>query len=296
MSFSSNVKKELCSVEVSKDCCKRAEAYGLVLFSRFFSKSDIKLLTEYEFIAERYKAAVKSLINSEPKIYVTSSDKFTVSLDSEENRMDLLSELGYSNFTASYRIIQNNIENECCVGSFLRGAFLSCGTVQDPKKEYHLEFNASSKYKCADLVKIFEYLEYKPKTTERAGKTVVYFKDSSCIEDILGVMGANNGTLTVISEKIYKDVRNKVNRKVNCDKANIEKTCRASALQIAAIKKLSDSGKLNDFPEEIRELAALRRDNPEMTFEELGRLLKKPVSRAGVNYRFKKIIEAANKI
>lgn len=295
MSFSSDVKKELCAIECEKDCCQRAEAYGILYFGRAFGKDDISIMTDYDFVAQKYKNAIKYLVPSEPEEIVSKSGKITVSVNSRDERMDILNELGYSGNEQTMRLLTTNIEDECCFGAFLRGVFLACGIVTDPKKEYHLEFDVTFKSKSRDLTEIFEGFPVIPKLSDRNGVNIVYFKDSSHIEDILTVMRAHQSVLALINEKIYKDVRNKVNRKVNCDKANIKKTCEAASEQIRAIEKLIDSGKFEELQPELKELAKLRLDNPEMPLSELGANLSTSISRSGVNHRLKKIMEIAAK-
>ena len=268
----------------------------MVFFGRSFGSDDISIMTDYDFVAKRYVEAIKTLINVKPTVSYTQSGKKFITLDKKEDRMALLNELGYSGAETSYRIIKNNIERECCLGAFVRGAFLSCGIITDPKREYHIEFGVSYKNKASDFCDLFDGFSAVPKKSVRNGMNIVYFKDSSHIEDILTLMDAQSAVMELIEEKIYKDVRNNVNRKVNCDSANIKKTCKAAAIQLEAIKKLKRSGKFEELTPEQKELAQLRLENPEMAFSELSANLKKPISRSGINHRFKKIIEAAQKI
>ncbi len=292
MSFSSDVKKELCEIKCESDCCMRAESYGLLYFGRAFSKQEICLMTDYQFVAEKYKNAIRFLIQAEPKETVSKSGKITVSIEEKDSRIAILNELGYSSTETSYRLIPENIENaDCCFGAFLRGAFIACGIVTDPKTEYHLEFDVAYKNKCIDLSELFNGFSAVPKKSDRNGMQIVYFKDSNHIEDILTVMGAQVGVMNFIGEKIYKDVRNNVNRKVNCDAANIKKTFAAASRQIEAILALKDSGRFDSLPSDLKELATLRLENPEMTLSELGANLSTPLSRSGVNHRLKKITE-----
>lgn len=295
MSFSSDVKTELCAIENTQDCCRRAEAYGLLFFGHIFGKYEISLTTEYDFVAEKYKQAIACFIHTEPAVSVSRSGKITVSVESADDRIDILNELGYTGKETSLRLLKTNIENECCFGAFLRGAFLSCGIITDPKREYHLEFDPAFKNKCRDLCEFLDGFAVSPKISDRNGVNIVYFKDSSQIEDILTVMGAQMSVLSLINEKIFKDVRNHVNRKVNCDNANIRKTCKAASQHIKAIESLMASGKFEELDGEIKELAMLRLDNPEMTLNELGENLSKPLSRSGVNHRLKKLMESAQK-
>lgn len=291
MSFSSDVKKELCSIEHETDCCQRAEAYGILFFGRAFGKDEISLMTEYDYVADRYSDAIKYLIGSQPEKIVSKSGKITVYVHSTEDRIDVLNELGYSESERSLRLLDSNIENECCFGAFIRGAFLACGIITDPKKEYHLEFDVTFKSKSRDLTDAFKDFPVSPKPSDRNGVNIVYFKDSSQIEDILTVMGAQMSVMELIGEKILKDVRNNVNRKVNCDSANLRKTAQAAANQTKAIEILKSQGKFDDLPSDLKELAQLRIDNPEMTLSELGSSLSKPLSRSGVNHKLKKLTE-----
>lgn len=267
----------------------------MLYFGRAFGKDDISLMTDYDFVAQKYKNAIKYLVPSEPEEVISKSGKITVSVPDRDDRIEILNELGYTGNEQTMRLLTTNIEDECCFGAFIRGVFLSCGIITDPKKEYHLEFDVTFKSKSRDLAEIFEDFPAVPKQSDRNGVNLIYFKDSYHIENILTVMGAHQSVLELIGEKILKDVRNNVNRKVNCDNANIKKTCTAAAVQIEAIEKLIDSGKFEELTPELKELAKLRLDNPEMTLNELGANLSNPVSRSGVNHRLKKLIDIANK-
>lgn len=291
MSFSSDVKKELCTIEHSSDCCQRAEAYGILYYGRAFGKEEISLTTDYDYVAERYIRAINYLSTYTPEMIVSKSGKITINVDSYEARMEILNELGYSGNERAMRLLTTNIENECCFGAFIRGVFLACGIITDPKIEYHLEFDVTFRTKSRDLIDIFEDFPVTPKQSERNGVNIIYFKDSSQIEDILTVMDAQMSVMELIGEKILKDVRNNVNRKVNCDSANLRKTALAAATQTEAIEKLKSQGKFDDLPTDLKELAQLRIDNPEMTLAELGASLSKPLSRSGVNHKLKKLTD-----
>lgn len=295
MSFSSDVKKELSAIDCESYCCQRAEAYGMLYFGRAFGKDEISIMTDYDFVAQKYINAIKNIVPCEPEMITSKSGKVTVSVSDKDTRIDILNELGYSGNESTMRILTTNIEKECCFGAFIRGVFLSCGIITDPKKEYHLEFDVTFRSKSRDLSEMFEGFSAIPKQSDRNGVNLIYFKDSSHIEDILTVMGAHQSVLALINEKIYKDVRNNVNRKVNCDNANIKKTCEAAAEQIRAIEKLQEKDILEEIPSELKELALLRLDNPEMSLSELGANLTIPISRSGVNHRLKKLMELASK-
>lgn len=263
----------------------------MLYFGRSFDKYEISLMTDYDFVAKRYEQAIYNLVQINPTVTQSKSGKYTVSVSDSNDRFDILNELGYTGSETSMKLLKSNIENECCFGAFLRGAFLSCGVITDPKKEYHLEFDVNFKNKGRYLSELFSDFTAIPKISDRNGMNMVYFKDSAQIEDILTVMGAQNSVMELIGEKIFKDVRNNVNRKVNCDRANIKKTCLASENQIAAIVKLRKNGKFETLSSDLKEIALLRLENPEMTLSELGENLSVPMSRSAVNRRLKKILE-----
>lgn len=295
MSFSSDVKKEIASIE-SDDCCKRAMAYGMLLYSKIFSKDDMYIQTEHKYVADAYNNCVKFIIGKEAKIICSPSSKYTVSVPTYEDRMEILHEFGYRGNEISFSINENNIENECCFGAFIRGVFLVCGIVTDPSKEYHLEFDVSLRSKCAQLKQAFKRFPVTPKTAQRNGGYILYFKDSEQIADILALCGASTSMMALIGEKILKDVRNQVNRKVNCENANLQKVCNAASSQISAIRKIYKLKGKEYLPEHLRQIADLRIENPEMTLSELGENLPEQLTRSGVNHRLKKIEQIANEL
>lgn len=203
---------------------------------------------------------------------------------------------GHTAGAATTRINRANITDDCCYAAFLRGAFLACGTVTDPRKNYHLEFVVSHKKLCLDLMKLMEELSLTPKYIMRKGNHIIYFKDSESIEDVLTVIGASNAALEIMGIKIEKDVKNSVNRKLNFEMSNLSKTVNASTVQMAAIKKIISKHNVGWLPPNLREIAVLRIENPDVTLKELGEMLSVPLSRSGVNHRLKKLIEIAESI
>lgn len=180
---------------------------------------------------------------------------------------------------------------------FFGGVFISCGSLSDPNKDYHMEFVFQNMDICnfLGLILIDNY-GIVPKQTERKGQQVVYIKESENIEDMLTLMGAQSCSLEIMNIKIFKDIRNKVNRAVNCDNANIEKTLRAAKKQIADIELIEQTVGLEQLPDELREIAELRLENPDLNLKELGAALSRPVSRSGANHRLARIAEIAEKI
>lgn len=181
----------------------------------------------------------------------------------------------------------------------LRGAFLTCGTVNNPSKGYHLEFVVPYTNLSRDLERFIadcDELSVSPKRITRNSTQVIYFKDSESIEDILAAMGAVNSCLELMGVKMYKDMRNNVNRKLNFENANLDKTIDAATKQIEAIEHIKKTVGLSYLSDELRELAVLRTDNPDMSLRELGESLKSPLSRSGVNHRLKKLCSIADEI
>ena len=157
------------------------------------------------------------------------------------------------------------------MAALLRGAFLACGTLTDPEKDYHLEFVVPYRYISRDLAKLLHEWNLAPKQLERKGSHVVYCKDSERIEEILTLMGAQNAALELMGIKMYKDMRNNINRKINFETANISRTANAAAEQVYAIETILEHAGLESLPEELKEIALLRLENPEMSLRELGR-------------------------
>jgi len=185
------------------------------------------------------------------------------------------------------------ITRDCCRGAFLRGAFLSGGSVADPDTRYHLEFSTPYRSFSSALQNFFMDLGLTPHQTMRAGKHLIYFKLSEAIEEILTHAGAHRAALKVMEAKVVKEVRNNVNRYVNCETANITKTVAAAQLQTQAIRALAESGRLDTLPEALRETARVRLENPEASLASLGAMISPPVNRATLNYRLKKLMDIA---
>lgn len=181
-------------------------------------------------------------------------------------------------------------------GLFLRGAFISCGIVSDPNKEYHLEFSVGDEEKSNYLCRLINESGMKIKISSRKGKYILYTKDSEGISDILTFIGAMISSMEIMNAKIYKGVRNNVNRAVNCEAANIDKIVTASRKQIEDIEFIEKTKGLGCLSEELKIIAELRRDNPEMSLSEIGKLAVPEISRSGVYHRLKKIGEIAERL
>lgn len=173
--------------------------------------------------------------------------------------------------------------------AIIRGAFMGSGSVNNPEKEYHLEIDMNNQENQQKFLKILQELKIRVKTFQ----TSIYIKEGEEISKFLALIGANKAVMQFEDIRIQKEMRGKVNRLVNCETANLNKTINASIQQIAAIRKLQETGKFNKLDNNLKEIAILRIENPDMPLIELGKMLKEPIGKSGVNYRLKKIMEIA---
>lgn len=298
MSFASETRRELCTIQ-QQECCRHAEVYGILLFAHSFSHQSILLQTESEQ-AVRHAAeliAAETGIFPEIRIPLTRNRGNRIcTLEIPTSQCEAVMEcFGHSTSELHLQINEANIENDCCRAAFLRGMFLSCGTVSDPMKQYHFEFRIPKHHLFKDSERLMSDLKLAHfNSAERKNTHIIYCKASEEIADILTFLGAPQASMQLMQIKMLKEVRNTANRLRNLDTANIDKTLEASSLQLQAIKKLKESGKFDVLPEQLRELANLREENPEMSLRELGEHLSQPLSRSGVNHRLEKIVSLAN--
>lgn len=295
MSFSRDVKDEICKNLPSGDCCVRAMLYGLLLCSHSFGEEGIALTTDNEAVATTAKTFVKQLFGDGFCVYViersSSSGRTVFALhivDREEVR-GLLAAFGHQPGEVSVRIKEQNFVCEHCVRAFLAGCFLSCGRVTDPQKEYHLELVTSRTNLTKDLMPQFVKVGLVPKYARRQGSHVLYFKDSGEIEELLTLFGAPMSAVQLMNVKIYKEIRNQVNRITNCETANIDKTVSAAAGQVEDIQYLLDQHAEDRLSDELRAVAMLRLQNPDMSLAELLATGELSISRSGLNHRLAKI-------
>lgn len=183
------------------------------------------------------------------------------------------------------------IRKECCRRSLMRGIFISCGTVIDPKKNYNLELVTPTPELCQELKEILNKEGFPFKTIKRKSKCVLYLKNSEAIADFLMYMGAYQSQMELINIKIEKEIRNDFNRAANSETANLEKTINAAVAQIQAIDTIQKTVGLDSLPEDLREIALLRLKHKDLSLSELGTRLQKPLSKSGVNHRLKKLMK-----
>lgn len=294
MSFSQDVKNELLKIEYENSCCEKSLLYGMLIFGKSFSQYGISMQTENKDISELYKSLLKKYCNVDCAVKVSPKARsYSVLIENKSDCDKILGAFGHS-MGGSLKINHANFDCPTCINAFLAGTFLSCGTISDPKKDYHLEFTVPYMNLAKSLVTFLEETELSPKQSNRKGYNIVYFKGSESIEDCLYLMGASSAMFEMMNVEIIKNIRNKANRTANCETANIDKTVKASLVQIDAIEKIESTKGLDYLNNDLREMAVLRKDNPEASLAELSRL--SGMSRSGVNHRLKKIVEIAQQI
>lgn len=305
MSFSSDVKKELCKSTFENREQLVAEFYGMVLFAKCFSSREIVLKTENPYTASRFELLLSELFNpiiekqSFLKLKNSNTKLYKVSVVSSDDCERIFEELGHYAKDIKLKINRANIESEQLYPYFLRGVFLSCGSVTDPQKAYHLELSVQFKTLAENLILFLneiDVLNVNSKIACRKGTYIVYIKGNDPICDFLGYIGASTSVMVIIETSAYKEIRNKINRQRNSEIANLQKLASAAAVQNTAIKKIIDIKGIDFLSDELKELALLRLENPDMSLKELGENLTVPISRSGVNHRLHRIINIAESI
>ncbi len=303
MSFAHETKSGLASASetIKRDCCRRSLIYGILYSAGLFSYTRIKLITACVPLAELTVKRLRELYSVEASMYITEkksgdaderrSCKITISPYRELER--LFRGFRYTDDDDESRVIEEVFKCPQCTQAFIRGMFMSSGTVTDPVKSYHLEISFTSEAFAAGAAHILTGVGLEPKHMTRKNEYVVYYKDSASIENFLAYVGATNAAFTVMNTKIEKELRSDANRLANSELANIGKTVAAAGDQIAAIKSLEASGKIEILPEELKATARLRLDNPDATLSQLAALHQPPITKSGVNHRLKKILESA---
>lgn len=298
MSFSSDVKNEL-TQSISSACCYKAEAFGMLIFGRAFSITEISLMTELKDVAERYCACIRDLTGVTPTLNCTDAGNYKVTIPDRGDRLTILEYFGYTGKELALRVNLANLEetnDDCCSRAFIRGAFLVCGSVTDPQKDYHIEFSVQKAKLCDDLMQIITDIGLKAKKIIRNNSYVLYSKDAESVEDFIGTMGANKAFLSVMQTRAMKDLKNQINRRSNFESANMSRSIEAGLKQVALIEEVLKKISLDDMTKDLSELCSLRLENPDVSLDELGKLMKPELSRSAVSRRFKKLEKIAEEL
>ena len=297
MSFSYNAKMELCNSSRGEKCCALAECYGVLLFCNTFSIREIRIVTGNHALGQRlieqFARAFQLSFDAVPEAERTGKQAYIIT-DPQKLGI-ILEKYGYApeNLLA-HHVNLGVLEDECCRRSFIRGAFLAGGAITDPAKRYHLEIVTDHYNVSRELFALLLDMGFVPKEMARSGNYVTYFRQSAAIEDLLTMIGAPIHAMAVMSAKIEKDMRNSVNRLVNCDTANVTKTIDASAAHIAAIERIIDAGMFESLPDKLKQTAVLRMHNPESSIKELADISTPPVTKSCLGHRLRRLEEISN--
>ena len=293
MSFSAKTKTELCRAPLARACCTVAEAYGVLLYGGAFSHREIRLTTENAAVANRLCVLVSRAFGVQVQAEACGLKHIVQVADARSLRR-ILGVLGYDfKYHLSYHLTRNMVETACCAAAFLRGIFLMGGAVASPDKKCHLEIKTAHQSLCREVMSLMLDMGLSPKMTERRSSAVLYFKDTARVEDFLTLIGASRAAMEIMEAKVEKNIRNTVNRQVNCETANLVKAADASARQVLAIRGVIDRAGEDAFPEALRETARLRLSHPDASLAELAGLCDPPVSKPGMNHRMRKLMAFA---
>ena len=299
MSVSFDAKNELCRLPVQKLCCARAEAYGILLYCNTFSAAEVRIITENPNFAARlpklFHRAFNLRFDRQPEPGAAGKMVFQIT---ERRKLERITDmLGYD--PRQNLVLHINfamLEEDCCRASFLRGVFFAGGSITDPLKRYHLELTTSHQQASRELEVLLRESGYPPKSVSRNGSFVTYFKQSDQIEDFLTLIGAPVAAMNVMSAKMEKDLRNSVNRRLNCDSANLDKAVLAAQEQLEAIRRLRAAGWLEQLPDKLKETAALREAHPELSLSELAETVDPPVTKSCMSHRLRKLMKLAEDV
>lgn len=276
MSFSSDVKEELARQHSKAKHCQIAELAAMIMQEGriVMSPPSLSFETENPILMEKYVLLMKRAFD-----------------------IDVSAEMDAQACKRIIEAIQGlYLEKTCCKRAFIRGAFMASGSMSDPNKAYHFEIVCRTPEQAARLQELMKEFETEPKIVERKQYYVVYLKEGSQIVDMLNVMEAYVSLMNLENVRILKEMRNTVNRKVNCETANISKTVNAAVKQIADIELIRDTHGLDSLPLPLREMAQVRLEYPEAPLKDLGAYLDPPVGKSGINHRLRKLAAVADEI
>lgn len=298
MSFSGDVKAELCRPKLSRKCCAQAEACGVLLYCNRFSPQEVRIVTESPAFAQRlsplfYKAFGLSF---DEKGDPDTPGKRIFTVTNPQKLAQLWDTCAFDPTGPAHHINFGLLEEKHCQLSFLRGAFLAGGSVTDPQKGYHLELATSHFRVSRELTALLLDLGYTPKETTRKANYITYFKQSEAIEELLTAIGAPVSAMELMNAKAEKLLRNGVNRRVNCEAANVDKTVDAAMEQRRAIQALRQAGVLEDLSPKLQEAAALREAHPELSLAQLAPLCQPPVTKSSLSHRLRKLIQLSQSL
>ena len=310
MSFSADSKQVLSKIIPNRKCCKIAELSALIKTTGTIQinegKPALKLNVENASTARKVYILLKKLFGISVEIrvkknhYFNKHNIYTLLISEELGFREILVSMGVlknrQEYRFNYGIDKSLMHEECCKRVFLRGVFLGCASISDPEKTYHLEFVIDSKQFAEDLEELLNEYDLNAKVITRKNQYVIYLKEGEHIIDLLNIIGAHSSLLELENIRVYKEIRNNVNRMVNCETANLKKTADASVRQIENIKFIKEAIGFYKLSRPLREIAELRLEFTEATLKELGEMLSPSVGKSGVNHRLRKLENIAENI
>ena len=308
MSFSSNVKNEISKIYIEDTCCQKAELSALIKLTGTIqiagnNEIGIRLTTENAAIARRIFSLLKTNYSIHTRVTMTKNRQFrrkysyTLLIGAENSSEKLLLSLGIlrtgTGIRINHRIPKEIIADDCCKKAYLRGVFLGGGSISDPEKTYHIEIVTDNKPFATDIMNLINTYGLNAKIVKRKNSYVVYMKESENIVDFLNIIGAHNALLNIENIRIFKEMRNNVNRLVNCETANLSKTVNAAMRQINNIQYIKDNMGLKKLPKSLRDMAELRLLHRDYSLSELGEVMNPPIGKSGVNHRLRRLDQIA---
>lgn len=312
MSFSTNTKNELAHINPEKKCCQLAEIAGFVRMCGSIrlsggGKLNLNLITENPAVARHFKMLIRDYFGTKADLMIAQTTilkkghLYELNIGAEMNAEQILRETGIllvregCNYISD-GILPDLIKTKCCKKTYLRGVFLGSGTLSNPEKGYHVEFVCNSETLANEVKKLVNSFGLRSKIVLRRKSYIVYIKEAEQIIDLLNILGAHEQLLSFENTRIVKEMRNKTNRIINCESANVDKTINAAANQLENIRKIQEKRGIASLPEKLYEIAQLRLENPEASLIELAEMTDPPLGKSGINHRFKKIEEIANRL
>ena len=296
-SFSAAAKTEVCRILPQKHCCALAECFGILLFCNCFQRDTVRITTEsreFAYILPKlFKKAFDLSFDSYPSM--EAPGKLIFQIWDNEKIAVIMASFGFDVRDAmAMHVNLPVVEEECCKASFLRGAFLAGGSVTDPSKGYHMEITTTHRSVARETDALLrEVMGFAPKLAERGGGQVLYWKQSEQICDLLTYLGAPVAAMGIMEARLEKELNNKVNRRCNCDDANISKVVEAAQEQLTAIRILRETGRLESLPGKMKQAAQAREENPEASLTELAGMMDPPITKPAMNNRMKKLMALA---
>lgn len=298
MSFSQDVKNEIVQKKITRDCCALAASYGIACFGRYFDSKGLVLHTELSGVAQ-YAKRLFSICGVHGEIITKerpSGPLYEFKVDEPGEVSKMLSLFHCEEDQVSRHIDPRLIRCGHCFSAFVASAFLCCGTMTDPSKEYNLEFLCPRYNLAKDLEGILAEHEFTPRRTVRKGVNVIYVKASEQVADLLTFMGAGGAAMQIMDHKMFKELRNKTNRLNNCEMANIDKVVTANVAAKKAIEYLQQKGDFDALPAPLRQAAQLRLDWPDLSLAQLVEKSPEPISKSGLSHRLKKLEHLADEL